>query len=241
MTTSRLATALALTVSFSITPLFSATPGGDNADSPAYQKSPAWSGGENGGSGFVGWNLVGKGEPLSDRGFFLGDSRPINSDINSPSGQAFGMFAKGKGNSVEAYRTFDEPLAVGQAFSVVIAVNFRSGLKGIDLRTSASDGERVIFNFNIGADDYVVNKAATGNGSIGSTYSSQTAFKVTFRQTSPTGGEWTVTRSGGMADESTGTYEGVAAGVKFYVAETDGGKENDLWFNNLEISSPAGN
>ncbi len=231
--------ALALALSFSTTPLFSASPGVDNADSPAYQKSPAWSGGENGGSGFVGWNLVGKGEPLNDRGFFLGDSRPINSDINSPSGQAFGMFAKGKGNSVEAYRTFEEPLEVGQTFSVDMAVNFRSGLKGIDLRTPSSDGERVVFNLNIGGDDYVVNKAATGNGSLGATYDQKTAFKVSFKQTSPSGGEWTVVRTGGISSTATGTYEGVAAGVKFYVRDTDGGKENDLWINNLAISGPT--
>lgn len=215
--------------------------GSDNASDPAYSKEPAWSGGENGGRGFLGWNLVGNGEPASDRGFFIASSAPINSNIDSVGGKAFGIFAKGKGVSAEAYRSFSAPLEAGQSFSVDLAVNFRSGLKGIDLRTPASDGERVIFNFNIGAEDYVVNKAATGNGSIGSTYSAQTAFKITFRQTSPTGGTWTVTRSGGMVDESTGTYEGVAAGVKFYVAETEGGKENDLWVNNLEISGPAGN
>ena len=236
MKTSHLPAALALAMSFSTASLFSATPGSDGADSPAYQKSPAWAGGENGGTGFVGWNLVGNGEPVSDRGFFLGDSRPINSDINSASGQAFGLFAKGKGNSASAYRTFDEPLEVGQTFSVVMAVNFRSGHKGIDLRTPSSDGERVIFNLNIGADDYVVSKAATGNGSLGSTYDSKTAFKVSFKQTSPTGGEWTVVRSGGISSTSTGTYEGLAAGVKFYVRDTDGGKENDLWINHLAIS-----
>lgn len=239
MKASRLSATLALAFLSSNAPVFPATPGSDNADSPAYQKSPAWTGGENGGSGFVGWNLVGNGEPLSDRGFFLGDSRPINSDINSPSGQAFGLFAKGKGNSAEAYRTFDEPLAVGQTFSVDMAVNFRSGLKGIDLRTPSSDGERVIFNLNIGADDYVVNKAATGNGSLGATYDQKTAFKVSFKQTSPSGGEWTVVRTGGISSTATGTYEGVAAGVKFYVRDTDGGKENDLWINNLVISGSA--
>lgn len=220
---------------------FATAIGQDNASDPAYSKETGWSGGENGGTGFVGWNLVGNGEPASDRGFFIASSAPINSNIDSVGERAFGIFAKGKGVSAEAYRTFAAPLEPGQSFSVDIAVNFRSGLKGIDLRSPDSDGERVIFNFHIGADDYVVNKAATGNGSIGSTYSAQTAFKITFQQTSPTGGTWTIKRSGGVEDQSTGSYEGVAAGVKFYVAETEGGKENDLWVNNLEISGPAGN
>lgn len=220
---------------------FATAIGQDNASDPAYAKETGWSSGDNGGSGFLGWNLVGNGEPANDRGFFIASSTPINSKIDSPGEKAFGLFAKGAGVSVDAYRTFAAPLEPGQSFTVDMAVNFRSGLNGIDLRSPVSDGERVIFNFHIGADDYVVNRAATGNGSIGATYSPQTAFKITFQQTSPTGGTWTINRSGGLVDESSGTYEGVAAGVKFYVAGTDGGKENDLWVNNLEISGPAGN
>lgn len=218
-----------------------ATPGKDNASDPAYSKEPAWCGGENGGTGFSGWNLVGNGEPASDRGFFIASSAPINTNIDSEGGRAFGMFAKGAGVSAEAYRSFSAPLEVGQSFSVAMAVNFRSGLKGIDLRSPAADGERTIFNFNIGADDYVVNSASKGNGSIGSTYSSRTAFKLTFKQTSPTGGDWTIERTGDLFGTTSGTYDGVAAGVKFYVSGTDGGKENDLWINNLEISAAKTN
>lgn len=224
-----------------VSPLRAASPGKDTASNPAYAKSPAWAGGENGGTGFQGWNLVGNGEPVSDRGFFIDSSAPINSNIDSEGGKAFGMFAKGKGVSAEAYRTFGSPLGVGQSFSVDMAVNFRSGQKGIDLRGPAADGEKVLFNFNIGTEDYAVNKAATGNGSMGSTYSSRTSFRLTFTQTSPEGGTWKVERRGDVAGSATGTYQGLAAGVKFYVFETDGGKENDLWINNLEISGPAGN
>lgn len=243
MTTSKRSTfhhAIAIAV-FAAFPVkgITATPGTDTPDDRAYAKTPAWVGGENGGSGFKGWNLVGKGEPQSDRGFFIGNSSMINSDINTPEGVAFGMFAKGKGISAEAYRTFDSPLTVGQSFSVDLAVNFRSGLKGMDLRSPQSDGEKVIFNFNVGGDDYVVNKAATGSGSIGSNYDHRTAFKITFTQTTATGGSWEIERTGGVQGKVNGTYEGVAGGVKFYVSGTDGGKENDFWINNLTISGPA--
>jgi len=214
-----------------------ATLGRDEAGDSAYAKRPFWTSGENGGAGFMGWNLVGTGEPATDRGFKIADSRTINSDINSPAGVAFGLFANGKGLAAEAYRTFDAPLDVGQTFSVDVAVNFRSGLRGLDLRTPASDNERVIFNFNVGAEDYVVHKAATGNGSVGSTYDARSAFTLTFTQTGEVGGSWTVVRRGGVASESTGTYAGRAAGVKFYVRDTDGGKENEFWINHLAITA----
>ena len=209
----------------------------DNADDPAYAKRPAWSSGENGGKGFKGWNLVAQGEPAEHRGFLIGDSREINSDINSPAGFAFGMFAKGKGCTAEAYRTFQAPLDVGQSFSVDLAVNFRNGLKGIDLRAPASEGERVIFNFTIGADDYVVHKAATENGTLGSDYDAKTAFTLRFTQTEANAGTWSIVRRGGVQAEKTGRYEGRAAGVKFFVLETDGGRENGLWLNNLVIAA----
>lgn len=214
-----------------------ATLGRDEADDSAYAKRPAWTSGENGGTGFMGWNLVGTGEPATDRGFKIADSRGINSDVNSPAGVAFGLFANGKGLAAEAYRTFDAPLDVGQTFSVDVAVNFRSGQRGLDLRAPASDNERVIFNFNVGAEDYVVHKAATGNGSVGSTYDARSAFTLTFTQTGAAGGSWTVVRRGGVASKSTGTYEGRAAGVKFYVRDTDGGKENEFWINHLAITA----
>jgi len=216
---------------------FAATLGRDEADDPAYGKKPAWTSGENGGGGFKGWNLVATGEPAAERGFKIADSRGINADINSAGGVAFGMFANRKGLVAEAYRTFDAPLDIGQTFSVEIAVNFRSGLRGLDVRAPASDNERVLFNFNVGADDYVVHKAATGNGSLGSAYHANTSFKLTFTQTSEPGGAWTITRRGGIEGKSVGTYEGRAAGVKFYVNGTDGGKENEFWVNHLAITA----
>lgn len=214
-----------------------ATPGRDDASDQSYAKRPAWTSGENGGSGFLGWNLVGSGEAADARGFRIAQSRSFGADSEGPGELAFSMFANGKDASAEAYRTFDAPLDVGQIFSVDIAVNFRSGIRGLDLRAGACDSERVLFNFNVGMDDYVVNKASTGNGSLGAAYHDHTFFTLSFRQSHPGSGDWTVSRQGGIESESAGTYEGRAAGVKFYVIETDGGKENELWVNNLTIST----
>jgi hypothetical protein len=91
--------------------------------------------------------------------------------------------------------------SVGQVFSIDLAVNFRNGFKGIDVRDSTTAN---IFNFNVGnvgaGDDYIVQFAASGNGSIGNSYSSNTAFNLSFTQTSASGGTGKIARSGGICE-----------------------------------------
>lgn len=171
-------------------------------------------------------------------GHFIGNSLNLaggsGADINTGS-RSWGMFGSDGGagtTQADAFRNFNGgALSVGQTFSVDIAVNFRDGYKGIDLR----DGATTIFNFNIGGDDYVVNNATTGNGSIGNTFSTNTAFRLAFTQTSIGGGTWSIARSGGVTDLDTGTYTGAASGFKLYVGETTGGSSNDLYVNSLSI------
>jgi hypothetical protein len=74
-----------------------------------------------------------------------------------------------------------------------MAVNCRNGAKGVDL--FGTDNIQ-IFKFNAGSDDYTVAGAATGNGSIGNSYSNNTLFDLRFEQTSSTGGTWSIARSG---------------------------------------------
>ncbi len=210
---------------------FAATPGSDTADSTEYEGGK-WESGKNGGKGFMGWNLVVSGV---DGGVQIGDSSLACAGINTDTGKAFGLYARGKGKKVDAYRSFDSALEVGQSFSFELSVNFRNGSKGFDLRRSG-DEER-IFNLNIGGDDYVVNAATTGNGSIGSAYDSKTILTLIFTQKTPLGGTWKITRRGGVSSVSEGTYDGVPSGVKFYVIDTDVGPENELWINRLTISS----
>jgi hypothetical protein len=197
-----------------------------------------WGSGDNLGSGFGAWTLAtGNTDGSHFAGFFLGDSTTLGGGANiNTSGKAFGMFANpaqfGSDPFADATRDFSSPLTVGQTFSLDLAVNFRNGNKGIDLR----DGVTTIFNFNIGADDYVVNSAATGNGSIGNTYSANTVFHLEFTQLTLGGGSWTITRSGGVSDLDSGTYSGLASGFKLYISGTDAGNDaNNLFANNLQI------
>lgn len=210
--------------------------GTDDSSATAY--SGGWLTGTDGsitGDGFGAWTLTNGG---SNSGFFLGDSRllapPSNgADINASNTTSFGMFGH-TGETAEAFRSFNGgDLAVGQSFSIDIAVNFRNGNKGFDLRDSS---DSVIFNLNIGGDDYVVNNAATGNGSIGNTYSQDTAFNLSFTQTSLSGGTWTIVRSGGVSDTDSGTFSGVANNIKLYISQTDNSdSQNNFFANNLSI------
>jgi hypothetical protein len=210
-----------------------ATPGGDSPDSPEYA-GDKWESGQNAGKGFLGWNIVTSG---AEAGADLGDSSQAAMGINTSAGKAFRLFARGNGNSVEAYRTMDAPLEPGQSLEVQLSVNFRSGNKGVDLR--AAGDNQTIFNLNIGSDDYKVNLAVSGNGSLGSEYSNKTVFTLVFTQKDPSGGTWKVSRSGGVTSVHEGNYQGVAAGLKFYVIDTDPSPENELWFNHLKITGPA--
>jgi PEP-CTERM motif len=211
--------------------------GSDYASDTAYNSG--WNNGTDGGTAgtFGAWSLTSTGGAA---GRFIGDSTSLGSpgaDINT-SGESFGMFGH-SGQVSEAFRDFGgNTLGVGQTFSLELAVNFRNGQKGFDLRNSS---DAVIFNFNIGnlgsGDAYTVQFAATGSGSIGNTYSSNTEFLLSFTQTSLSGGTWSITRSGGVTDFDSGTYSGVAENFKFYERETTNGSNaaDNLFFNSLVV------
>ncbi len=139
------------------------------------------------------------------------------------------------GGFVDLFRFIDPAgLNAGETLALDIAVNYRGGYKGIDLRSDA--GDATIFNFNIGGDDYAVSQAATGNGSIGNDYSNDTVFHIEFTQTSLVGGTWSITRSGGIADYDTGTYTGRAKSFKLYSGSQGSFGEDAMYVNNLVIT-----
>lgn len=209
--------------------------GSDNANDSAYNSG--WFTGSDGGTPatFGPWALTNSG---GNAGHFIGSSTSLgapgaNIDV---SGESFGMFGH-SGQFSEAVRGFNGSLSLGQTFSLDLAVNFRNGSKGIDLRDSSN---AVLFNFNVGnlgsGDDYTVQFASSGNGSIGNTYSANTQFNLAFTQTSLTGGSWTITRSGGVTDSDMGTYSGLASNFKLYNSNTaNGAAENNLFANNLSV------
>lgn len=218
-------------------PCQSAVLGTSDASHPVF--NDGWQTSDDGdvtGNAFNGWFLSTTTSGTGSAGHLIGDSTNTGANINS-GGESFVMFAGGgAGGGVgqaDAYGFFNGALSVGQTFAIDLAANFRNGFKGIDLRNEGDDA--VIFNFNIGGDDYSVNSATTGNGSIGDSYSANSAFRLAFTQSTAGGGNWAITRSGGISDFDTGTYTGVASSFKLYVGQTDGGDPDNLVVNNLSI------
>ena len=219
----------------------------DNASASAYaggwnSSFPAWNldGSVGQGGGFGGWNLTANPnanlriESVSSLGGgtlldTAGKSFRLNGGFYSPNNDA--NFVGAYANAV---RYLDpNGLSAGQSFSFQMAVNWRNGAKGVNLYDTA--GVKV-FNFNIGGDDYVVNDALSGNGSIGNAYSSNTLLNFRFDQTSLSGGNWTVARSGGVTDLDSGTYSGALRRFAFYAGGSGTNGNNDaLFFNNLSV------
>jgi hypothetical protein len=214
-----------------------ATNGSDFANDPAYDMG--FGNGTDGGTPltFSSW-IIGATPPGPNAGSFIGDSTslaPMNTGGNvNTGGEAFGLFAH-SGQSVDASRSFDSPLGGGQTFTIQLAVNFRNGNKGFDLRDASSAS---IFNLNIGGDTYAVNNATTGNGVIfGGTYDANTVFSISMTQVDGTGGTWSITRSGGLTGTVSGTYTGLASGFHLYNSQTTGAgaAEDNLFFNNMTV------
>jgi hypothetical protein len=212
--------------------------GTDNAAQSTY--NDGWQTGDDGaatGDAFGAWTLTTNTSGTGFAGHFIGDSKNLSggsgADINT-SGKSFGMYG-GKGDGTgeaNAFRSFNGGgLTIGQTFSMDIAVNYRNGFKGVDIRDA---GNSLLFNLGTSGDDYTV-FSSSFTGSIGSSYSSNTAFSIALTQTSGTGGSWVVTRTGGVSDSDSGSYTGVPTNIKLYVSQTDTGSENDFYANSMAI------
>jgi hypothetical protein len=187
------------------------------------------------GTGFGGWvfggNVAGS-DFVIDSGVYNGGSAGIGT-------QAFVLRdSSGDGLYTDVFRFLDGgDLGVGQTFSVDLDVNFRAGFKG--LRVRDTDDSTSIFRFEVGnpgsGDDYIVYDSLTGNGSIGNAYSNDSIFSISLTQTSLTGGDWEITRSGGISDFDTGTYSGQVSSFQFYTDGAGSTAEQALIFNNLAV------
>ena len=154
-------------------------------------------------------------------------------------GRAFGLYGKaanGTAREAAAYRDFaGGGLSAGQAFSVDLAVNYRNGVKGIDVRGGTADAadRPTLFTFAVAGDDYAVSNAASGNGSTKWAFKTNAPIHLTLKQTTAAAGTWSLTR--GTDPAFTGTYAGVASGLKLFCGGTDGTDADNLFANRLAI------
>lgn len=189
-----------------------------------------WTNGSNGGSGFAAWDLTdnnnagGANPPFA--GYFIGTSTAGTGINIDTSGVSFGIYANPNGAFATARRGFASPLQTGQQFSLILAVNFTDGAKGLSLTAGGTD----LFTFNVSNTSYTINGLDTGltyltGGSV---------FSIGFVQTSPTGGTYSVARG---TSTFSGTYTGLASGFRAYNSNTTGGDANNLYFNNLALTA----
>lgn len=210
----------------------------DNADQPAY--SSGWTNFSNGASNTTvlgpwvfGGNAVSGTSAMIASSTTLGTSGTI--DVN---GKSFELSdTTSTGQYIDVFRFILGDLKVGETLSLDMQVNFRSGFKGINVR--GVDDATSLFKFEVGnqgsGDDYVVSNAATGNGSVGNTYSSNTQFNIALEQTSASGGAWTVTRTGGVTSTSLGTYTGQVSSFQLYTFLAGSSDQNAIFYNNIEV------
>ncbi len=210
----------------------------DNADQPAY--ASGWTNLSNGASNTTvlgpwvfGGNAVSGTSAMIASSTTLGTSGTI--DVN---GKSFELSdTTSTGSYIDVFRFILGDLKVGQTLSLDMQVNFRGGFKGINIR--GVDDDTSLFKFEVGnsggGDDYVVSNAATGNGSVGNAYSADTRFNIALEQSSPSGGAWTVTRTGGITSTSLGTYAGQVSSFQLYTFLAGSSDQNAIFYNNIQV------
>ncbi len=93
----------------------------DDASQEAY--NGGFDSGKNGGSGFGEWKVTNEGNDENRHSGFFVATTDNNKDLNgiAKNGKAWGLFANGTGfEQAVAYRSFKEPLAVGDSFSFMM-------------------------------------------------------------------------------------------------------------------------
>lgn len=197
----------------------------------------SWVDESNGGTGFGNWifggNATGRAGLASSQD--NGGSSSIDVEGNS-----FYLSDSDNSNSyIDIFRYMIHDLQPGQSFTIEMDVNWRGGYKGINIR--GADDNTSVFKFEVGnqgsGDDYVVQNVTSGGGSIGNSYSDNTQFTITLSQTSASGGSWTITRTGGVADSDSGTYTGTVSSIQLYTFLSGSDSQQAIYYNSMSITN----
>jgi hypothetical protein len=217
---------LVLSLALAATLAWGATAGSDDASN---YTSDGFTNGANQGTGFQAWNIFSEGSA----GTFIGDSTDGScGDINT-GGQSFGMWGNPSGaNYIHCYRQFaGGALGVGQIFTIKLGVNYRNGNKGLDVLGNGS----VIFNVNVGGDDYTYHATNAPNTSLGWSYANNSVIECAFEQ--KTGAVLNVSLTRGSDSFSQDfSLPNAADEFQLYCGSTDpGSAENNFYANSMGI------
>jgi len=219
-------------------------------DDSSYYGPLDWVQLSNGGVGFTGWDLFnndGAGDGYTNfAGNIIDDSSVSAGNVNSSSNNAFALYAAKDGSGgpdqeSAAIRGFANELAINQKLSVDLGVNFRNGAKGVTVRDSGT----WLFEVAVLGDDYAYRNWFAGDTQFTSLgwaeYSADTSIRLEVSRVGADLYTIVITRSGEYSQSN--VISGVTFGanvpdqLRFYTYLTDGGSENNLYFNRLAIQT----
>ena len=211
-------------------------------DASAYGST--WSDGSNFGTGFSAWNLSNNNNDGTTiyAGAIIGDSTAGAGNINTGTNQSFGLYANPAGAYIDATRGFASSLVANDRFTVKLGVNFTDGNKGIVLRS----GTTQVVGFNVGTTTEIITDAAFTDNSTVANYDyggNDAVIDVVIQVINAGSLSYQISRTSSQGTQGTlfsGTITGITAAidnVKFYNSDTNGGDQNNLYFNSLNVTN----
>jgi hypothetical protein len=201
-----------------------------------------WSTGDNFGSGFGLWSLSNNDDGSTVfGGNFIGDSTAGAGDINTGVNQSFGLYANPGAAESIAIRSFSTALSVGDQFSFDLGVNYNDGNKGFNLRTAGDS----IFNFNVGGGASVSSDNATivpGSAVAYDYGGNDVMIEAVLEVISASSINYQISRTSSDGFQGilfSGTVTGIVGSIdnfQLYNTGTAGGDQNNIYFNNLQVS-----
>jgi hypothetical protein len=205
-----------------------------------------WTNGSNGGSGFGPWNLFGYAQLANA---FIATLPPgpgliiipyVLGDVGVPYFALSGENAGVGFTYMNAERNFVASLDNGDIFSIDMAIAYRNGNKGIDLRDSSGT---TLFNFNVGNNTYYFNGTDLSAPGYSWLYNDTSVFRLSATRIVGNTYDIRLTRFVNNATQetvlSTFSFGSAISRLNLYCGDTDPGVTqkmyNYLVFNNLRI------
>ena len=214
---------------------FAATAGTDNASDAAY--GDGWATGDDGGTAatFGSWTI----NAVQGSGFAGAFQAASGAGGVNVGANGFGLYAnpQSSGATVDALRSFDSALTVGQTFTFTLGINWDSGSgnKGFSLYSGGGYTTQE-FNINNGNSDNIT-YSGSSSGLMFDNYGT-TAMNFVIAYT----GVNTINVSANGRDgiesfSQSFTVSAAPTGFKFYADQMQAGDNAQPYFNNLEVTA----
>jgi len=207
---------------------------GNNSDNTALSAIP-----DNGGSGFQLWTSSESGGVAA--GYFTGDSTEFGGgNVNSADNLAWGMYG-GVGGIARAFRKTVNPLVEGGSLRVKCGIRFRNGFKGVGFLANGT--RNLMFQATANEYQYSINGGASWTN-LGWDYGTGTSiFEVAIYLTNIGGSDYThnwkiIQLNTAVSINGSFNISAPVDEAEFFVGETDGTGNDNLYVNFLSAFNP---